>query len=67
MITFASFQPAPSYDAYGSYSKVRREVDEDDDMDVDDDFSGGKLTCPGETIASSHAFMRFVRLTQSAF
>lgn len=64
MISFASF-PAPAhYDSYDSHSKVRREIDEDDDMDLDydDDVTGGKLACPGETITSSHAFMRSVVL-----
>ncbi|KAI0812554.1 hypothetical protein BC629DRAFT_1280262 [Irpex lacteus] len=28
------------------------------DYEYDDDFSGGKLTCPGETVTSSQAFMR---------
>ena len=35
--------------------------DADMDLDVDDDdglASGSRLTCPGETLTSSHAFMR---------
>ncbi|KAI0684803.1 hypothetical protein BC835DRAFT_1292097 [Cytidiella melzeri] len=28
------------------------------DYEYDDDFTGGKLTCPGETVTSSQAFMR---------
>lgn len=62
MITFASFPPPAAYDAYGDHSKVKREVEDEDEMDYefDEDYSDGKLTCPGETITSSHAFMRFV-------
>jgi hypothetical protein len=56
MITFASFPVIKPYDAY----EMRREVDEEENMDYeyDDDFSGGKLTCPGEVVTSSQAFMR---------
>lgn len=62
MITFASFSVARPYDAYEAHSTVRREIEEDENMDYeyDDDFSGGKLTCPGETVTSSQAFMRLV-------
>jgi len=32
--------------------------DDDDDDDGEDFDSGTKLTCPGESITSSHAYMR---------
>lgn len=62
MITFASFPTPPEHNGYDS---TRRYPDEDDDMDVDfegDDLemSGRRLTSPGESLTSSHAFMRCV-------
>jgi hypothetical protein len=64
MISFASFAP-PLDDAY-VYEDARhlRATDDDEnnmDLDLDDDefASGSKLTCPGETLTSSHAFMRY--------
>lgn len=67
MVTFASFPATISYDAYTADSKVRRETDDDMEMDLDfddEDFSSGsRLTCPGETITSSQSFMRYVRST----
>ncbi|GJE92172.1 exosome complex exonuclease rrp4 [Phanerochaete sordida] len=65
MVSFASFAPPP--DDYDAFEKTRHyhDVDADADMDLgldvddDDEFaSGSKLTCPGETLTSSHAFMR---------
>ena len=66
MISFSSFPQPIQYDTHNAHGKVRREADEDDEMDYefDDDVSGGKLTSPGEPIASSHAFMRCVATTQ---
>ena len=63
MISFASF-PATS-EASGSYGTTRHHPDVEDDvhMDLDeDDFEEGvqRLTVPGESITSSHAFMRYV-------
>lgn len=67
MITFASF-PATS-EASGSYGATRHHPDVEDDvhMDLDeDDFEEGvqRLTVPGESITSSHAFMRYVPSTR---
>ena len=57
MISFSSFPVTQVYD--NDYPEIRREVDEDAmDYEYDDDFSGGKLTCPGEVVTSSQAFMR---------
>jgi hypothetical protein len=62
MITFTAFPPPK--DSFG-YTPAKF-VDDEDAMDVDfdddeEDFdSGSKLTCPGEPITSSHAYMRFV-------
>ncbi|KAI0344704.1 exosome complex exonuclease rrp4 [Trametopsis cervina] len=60
MISFTSFPATTSYDGYETHSKVRREVEEDDIMEyeLDEDLSDGKLTCPGEAVTSSQAFMR---------
>lgn len=65
MVTFVSFPAAYGDDAYKNNGPKHPEyTDDDDEMAFDfedDDFtSGSKLTCPGEPIASSHAFMRFV-------
>jgi len=71
MITFTSF-PKPK----DSFSYAPRKFstagendmdidlyDDDDDDDDGEDFdSGTKLTCPGESITSSHAYMRCVPL-----
>ena len=65
MITFASFAPPPD-DLYGhgAITTHHPEVEDEADMDIDFDdeefASGSKLTCPGETLTSSHAFMRCV-------
>ena len=61
MITIVSFQ-APSDNRTGSYGVAPRDPDIDLLMDVDDDFEadGSKLTCPGEGLTSSSAFMRLV-------
>ena len=67
MIAFASFPPPPDDVHARDGVRHRREavVDDDDEYDMeldfdDDDFaSGSKLTCPGETLTSSHAFMRY--------
>ncbi|KAI0721003.1 exosome complex exonuclease rrp4 [Cerioporus squamosus] len=61
MISFASF-PATS-EASGGFGTTRHHPDVEDDvhMDLDeDDFEEGvqRLTVPGESITSSHAFMR---------
>jgi exosome complex component RRP4 len=65
MISFTSF-PKPK-DSF-SYAPPKF-LAEDEDMDIDayeddddgEDFdSGTKLTCPGEPITSSHAYMRCV-------
>lgn len=64
MITFASFA-APPDDLYGHGHRVAHPIDPADDRDMDIDFddeefvSGSKLTVPGETLTSSHAFMRY--------
>ncbi|KAK7687787.1 hypothetical protein QCA50_009006 [Cerrena zonata] len=62
MITFSSF-PAPSNDNYRSSVTYPTGLDKDEEFDFDldnDDFtsSGRKLTCPGEALTSSQAFMR---------
>ena len=66
MISFTSF-PKPK-DSF-SYAPPKFSTADENDMDVDlyeddddgEDFdSGTKLTCPGEPITSSHAFMRCV-------
>ena len=67
MITFTSF-PKPK-DSF-SYAPQKYSAAGENDMDVDlyedddeEDFdSGTKLTCPGEPITSSHAYMRCVPL-----
>jgi exosome complex component RRP4 len=58
MITFASF-PASSDN---TFDRTRHHPDLDILMDDDDDFEAGgsKLTCPGEGLTSSSAFMRLV-------
>lgn len=73
MITFASFA-APPDDLYGHGTATTHHPDVDDDADMDLDFddeefaSGSKLTGPGETLTSSHAFMRYVSpFTRPAF
>ena len=63
MVTFASFAP-PLDESYG-HGGARYAPDDRDDMDMeidfdDDDFTGNRLTCPGEPLTSSHAFMRYV-------
>lgn len=67
MITFSSF-PSTS-EAYGSYTNTRHhpEVEDDVGMDLDeDDFEENvqRLTVPGESITSSHAFMRYANTVQ---
>ena len=68
MITFTSF-PKPK-DSF-SYAPPKFSTVDENDMDIDayeddddgEDFdSGTKLTCPGEAITSSHAYMRCVFL-----
>ena len=68
MVTFASF-PTPRTDSAHGYDRPRySNTGEDDDNDMNEEFqdedfaSGSKLTCPGETITSSHAFMRYAGL-----
>ena len=69
MITFTSF-PRPK-DSF-SYAPAKFSTDDQDVMDIDayeddddgEDFdSGTKLTCPGESITSSQAYMRCVLLS----
>ncbi|KAH7885764.1 hypothetical protein F5I97DRAFT_1808858 [Phlebopus sp. FC_14] len=58
MLSFVSYQQPRSETFYGS---TRHHPDVEDLMDVDDDdleTGGTRLTCPGETITSSQAFMR---------
>ena len=66
MITFTSFPK--SKDSF-SYAPPKFSTADEKDMDIDlyeddddgEDFdSGTKLTCPGEPITSSYAFMRCV-------
>lgn len=64
MISFASFPAQSDYDTrYGS-ARHHPDVAEDVFMDLDagEDFETGehKLTCPGEFITSSQAYMRYV-------
>jgi hypothetical protein len=65
MVTFTSF-PNPK-DSF-SYAPPKFSAEDKNDMDIDvyeddddgEDFdSGTKLTCPGEPITSSHAYMRY--------
>jgi exosome complex component RRP4 len=59
MLSFTSFSSQPTDSTY--HRSTRHHPDVEDLMDVDDDdFSGSepRLTCPGETITSSQAFMR---------
>lgn len=55
MISFLSFPVPPDYTTANS-------MDTDADFD-DDDFEAGvsKVTCPGESITSAQAFMRYLR------
>ena len=63
MIAFTSF-PKPK-DSF-SYASAKFLTEDENNMDTDvyedddgEDFdSGTKLTCPGEPITSSHAYMR---------
>ena len=72
MITFTSF-PKPKDSFSNAPSKFSTEGENYMDIDVyedDDDEeefdSGTKLTCPGEPITSSHAYMRCVLLLPSS-
>ncbi|KAG1743100.1 hypothetical protein EDB19DRAFT_586494 [Suillus lakei] len=59
MLSFISFSSQPTDSTY--HRSARHHPDVEDLMDVDDDdFTGSepRLTCPGETITSSQAFMR---------
>ncbi|KAI1795784.1 exosome complex exonuclease rrp4 [Ganoderma leucocontextum] len=61
MISFASF-PSTS-EASGSYTNTRHHPDVEDDIHMDLDFDDfdedvQRITGPGESITSSHAFMR---------
>lgn len=67
MVTFASFPTSRTDGVYG-YDRPRHpdSVDDEDEYMHDDfqdeDFaSGSKLTCPGEALTSSHAFMRYAQ------
>lgn len=60
MISFASF---PAVGQVGGYNQPYHPYDAPDDveMDLDGDYldaDGSKLTCPGESLTSSQAFMR---------
>ncbi|KAJ3536252.1 hypothetical protein NM688_g6864 [Phlebia brevispora] len=64
MFSFASFPVSRNEGAYEYGSTRHPEVEEEDEDYMDLDFeeedlaSGSKLTYPGESITSSHAFMR---------
>ena len=69
MITFTSFPKpkdpfsyAPSKFSTMGENDMDIDVYEDDEDDGEDFDSGAKLTCPGEPITSSHAYMRCVLL-----
>jgi len=70
MITFTSFpKPKDSFSyapqKFSTTDENEMDIDvyEDDDDDDGEDFdSGTKLTCPVESITSSHAYMRCVPL-----
>lgn len=60
MISFASFPAAPHVPDY-SQPHHPYSVPGDAEMDLDEDeldADGSNLTCPGETLTSSQAFMR---------
>ncbi len=60
MIAFTSF-PAVDSNETVDYARTRlhQHQEEEYSMDLDDDEAlNSKLTCPGEAIASSHAYMR---------
>ncbi|KAF8629047.1 hypothetical protein AX15_003547 [Amanita polypyramis BW_CC] len=59
MISFSSFRAVP--DSLKTYETTRHHPDVLDDMDLDesaDELVDNRLTRPGETLTSSHAFMR---------
>lgn len=61
MITFTSFPNAPDpFSARDDHAADYLPDPEYMDVDSDDEHNAGssKLTCPGETITSSHAYMR---------
>ena len=68
MITFTSFsKPKDSFSyappKFSTTDEYDMEIDMYEDDDDGEDFdSGTKLTCPGESITSSHAYMRSVPL-----
>ncbi|PPQ71891.1 hypothetical protein CVT24_006865 [Panaeolus cyanescens] len=64
MITFTPFPVNTSDNAYDAPRRHPDLYDEDEDMQIDDvdepsSTHGSKLTCPGETLTSSQAFMRY--------
>jgi hypothetical protein len=67
MITFTSFPLSKDSFNYGSAKFVDEDaMDVDFDDDEEDFDSGSKLTCPGEPITSSQAFMRCVLFLASS-
>ena len=70
MIAFAPFPTAQDQDSVAYDSTRHPDILDDDedymnlDFEDEDCTSGSKLTCPGESITSSHAFMRFVKLVR---
>ncbi|KZT21199.1 exosome complex exonuclease rrp4 [Neolentinus lepideus HHB14362 ss-1] len=61
MITFTSFPSPPQTTAGHGRTKHHPAVEEDVAMDLDEDElspGGSRLTCPGDSITSSQAFMR---------
>ena len=57
MVIFGSFGTLSA-----TYVRADAQLDSDDDMDLDDDayVGGSKLTYPGQSLTSTHAFMRCV-------
>jgi hypothetical protein len=59
-----SFSYAPPKFSTAGENDMDIDVYEEDDDDGEDFDSGTKLTCPGEPITSSHAYMRCVLLCE---
>lgn len=60
MISFSSF---PISNDYGGINGPHRlyDISDEAEMEIDDDYfetSGSKLTCPGQSLTSSQAYMR---------
>lgn len=60
MVAFGSFATVPD-----AYVRPDAYTGSDDDMELDDDqyVAGSKLTYPGESLTSTHAFMRYAPFT----